>query len=85
MDLYCKRCGEPYDFFHVQDEMQATEGRRFYDGDGCPACYEKEIKRRPFRAQAMEVLHEILGDDLDGLAAELEDAEFLLGSGFWEE
>ena len=85
MDLYCKRYGEPYDFFHVQDEMQGTEGRRSYDVDGCPARYGKEIKRRPCRAQAMEALHEILGDDLDGLAAELEDAELLMGSGLWEE
>ena len=21
MDLYCQRCGEPYDYFHVHDEM----------------------------------------------------------------
>ena len=47
MDLYCKRCGEPFDFFLVQEEMQATERRRFYDGKGCPACYGKEVKLRP--------------------------------------
>lgn len=29
-------------------------------------------------------MHEVLGDDLDGLAAELEDAEYLLGEKFWE-
>jgi hypothetical protein len=31
------------------------------------------------------MLHGLLGDDVDGLAAELEDAEFMLGSDFWEE
>lgn len=28
-------------------------------------------------------MHEVLGDDLDGLAAELEDAEAMLGKEFW--
>jgi len=27
----------------------------------------------------------MLGDDVDGLAAELEDAEALMGQAFWEE
>jgi len=83
MDLYCKRCGEPYDFFHVQDEMIATERIHFYDGEGCPSCFGKEVQRQPMRAQAMAALHKVLGDDLDGLAAMLEDAEYMLGEEFW--
>jgi hypothetical protein len=38
--------------------------------------------KRPFRAELADALGGILGDDLDGLAAEMEDAEYLLGSEF---
>jgi hypothetical protein len=114
MDLYCKRCGEPYEYYYVQHEMGATERRRFWDGEGCPSCYgkqpcqreedcedcpdydgakfvltcranrSKKLARRPFRAQLAAAMHQILGDDLDGLAAELEDAEYMMGKAFWE-
>jgi hypothetical protein len=65
--------------------MTDDERRRFWSGEGCPSCYGKPIEKRPFRAKATGVLHDLLGDDLDGLATELEDAEFLLGKKFWEE
>ena len=77
MDLYCKRCGEPYDMDHVSFEMEPLERIRFYDGDGCPSCYVKEVVDRPGRAEAMEVAHDLLGDDIDGLAALMEDFESL--------
>ena len=77
MDLYCKRCGEPYDMDHVGFEMEPLERIRFYDGDGCPSCYGKEVADRPRRAEAMEIAHDLLGDDIDGLAAMMEDFEFL--------
>jgi len=106
MDVYCKRCGEPWDFYWVQ------HGERFWRGEGCPACYGKEpcysrfpceecldselvgfpvcrasrskkLAQRPFRAELTAALHGSLGDDLDGLAAMLDDAESLLGSDFF--
>lgn len=119
MDVYCKRCGEPWDLYGVQHtDFDAGERRRFWDGQGCPSCYGKSpesqekgcclldgeydcpdgnpdacdcgchrlrrrLKARPFRAMVMESLHEVLGDDLDGLAAELEDAEYSMGAEFW--
>lgn len=85
MDVYCKRCGEPWALDSVEHgDMTATERRRFWDGEGCPSCYGKPVEPRPFRAQVMATLHELLGDDLDGLAAEMEDAEFMMGKEFWE-
>lgn len=77
MDLYCQRCGEPYDFFHVQDEMDPVTQGRFRRGEGCQSCYGKEVERRPARAEAMEVVRDLLGDDEDGMAAMMEDFEFL--------
>ena len=84
MDLYCMRCGEPWDAYGVRHgDLTDEERDRFFKGEGCPSCFGKEVERRPFRAEAMAALYGVLGDDIDGLAAELEDAEFLM-SGFWE-
>ncbi len=84
MDLYCKRCGEPWDFDYVQHEMESNERQRFHAGKGCPSCYGKAVGKRPFRAMIAEALGDVLGDDLDGLAAEMEDAEYMLGGQFWD-
>lgn len=113
MDVYCKRCGEPWDLYGVQHgDMTATERDSFWRGEGCPACYRqqpcdmeedceecpeydwdirscranksKKLTRTPFRSQLMAAFETMLGDDVDGLAAELEDAEALLGSEFWD-
>ncbi len=85
MDVYCKRCGEPWDVYGVQHgDLTDEERQRFWKGEGCPACYGKPVEKRPFRAEATAALHEVLGDDIDGLAAELDDAEFLLGEDFWQ-
>jgi len=84
MDVYCKRCGEPWDLYGVQHgDLTATERDRFWSGEGCPSCHGKAVEKRPLRADLTSALHEILGGDVDGLAAELEDAEFLLGREFW--
>ena len=112
MDLYCQRCGEPWDFDSVyQGDMTAEEKQGFLKGTGCPACKGKELCtlklacrdceesletssgcfscgkdciKRPFRAQLATALSDILGDDTDGIAAEMEDAEWMFGEEFWE-
>ncbi|MDD5038680.1 MAG: hypothetical protein PHN78_05125 [Dehalococcoidales bacterium] len=108
MDLYCKRCGEPWELDYVQHDMTILERVDFNTGKGCPSCKGKQICdkkedcsecehqqgdrfscrlnmfKRPFRAEISAVLTDMLGDDVDGLAAEMEDAEYMLGSKFWE-
>ena len=84
MDLYCRRCGEPYEMDYVNFEMAALERIHFKSGEGCPSCYGKPVEKRPFRAEMSAALGDILGDDEDGLAAEMEDAELLFGDKFWE-
>lgn len=83
MDLYCERCGEPWEFYYVMNEMTPEEKSDFLHGKSCPACKGKEVDTRPFRAQLAAGLHDLLGDDLDGLAADMEDAEYMLGPEFW--
>jgi len=85
MDVYCERCGEPWDAYGVEHgDLTPEERRRFWAGQGCPSCYGKPVERRPFRARLAGALQDILGDDVDGLAAELEDAEYLMGRAFWD-
>ena len=69
---------------YVNFEMTSLERVHFKDGKGCPTCFWKEVKERPFRAYLAAALSDVLGDDEDGLAAEMEDAEALMGSKFWE-
>jgi len=84
MDLYCQRCGEPYEFVYVNDDMPAEERARFFKGEGCPACFGKPVEERPFRAQLAAAMADVLGDDTDGIAAMMDDAEYLMGQSFWE-
>ena len=83
MDIYCQRCGEPWDAYGVRHgDMTPEERVRFLSVEDCPGCHGKEVAERPFRAQVMSAMRDILGDDIDGIAAEMEDAEALLGSDF---
>ena len=85
MDLYCQRCGEPWDAYGVDNSDMTEEGaKRFKKGLDCPSCHGKEVKKRPFRAVLASVLSEVLGDDIDGIAAEMEDAEYMFGDEFWK-
>lgn len=77
MDLYCPRCGEPYELDYVQHDMTVMERARFKGGKGCPSCYGKPIElKQSDRAVAAGIVMELLGDDLDGAAATLEDFGF---------
>lgn len=82
MDIYCHKCGEPWDVFAVHELRLSTDGGTVEDiqaGKGCPVCKwgTDAPAKPPKRAEFASVLSDLLGDDIDGLAAELEDAEFL--------
>jgi len=87
MDVYCQQCGEPWEFLAVTDDFKHKERTDFWAGKGCPACDwgETAPKITPFRSDLMSVACDILGDDIDGIASEMEDAEMLFGDLFWEE
>jgi hypothetical protein len=83
-DLYCQRCGEPFELDYIMNDMTPEEKKNFETGVCCPACKGENVEKRPFRSQIQNALRGVLGDDVDGLASEMEDAESLLGSKFWE-
>jgi hypothetical protein len=73
VDIYCPRCGEPWDVYSLVEDMTPEEAADLKAGRGCPCCKGKPVESRPFRAEASGVLLEVLGDDIDGVAATLED------------
>ena len=75
MDLYCHRCGEPWDVYYVQHEMTRKERNKFHSGVGCPACEwgKNAPKEEPLIGMVAGALTDVLGDDVDGIAAELDD------------
>lgn len=79
MDLYCPRCGEPYDSYEVRHEFEPDERKAFFAGDGCPCCIGKPVAEKPFIADAASAIYDVLGHDLDGAACELEDLVYLTG------
>jgi hypothetical protein len=122
MDLYCPRCGEPWDFDSLHDEAQARYGVPFYIDEDRYASLKARVKNPAYnedeyggifksvqkefrqigceamrvgfgakcstpstgvdrgfgltRQDAASALYEVLGDDMDGAAAMLEDMGF---------
>jgi hypothetical protein len=86
MDVYCPRCAEPMDTdeFHdvYQDDVKLTydQARALFRQVGCAALDGGRVptceNTGSLRAQASEVLMEMCGDDLDGVASMLDDFEW---------
>jgi len=85
MDILCTRCGEPWDLCSLNEDMDPHEKGRLLRGEGCPCCYGKPLEGdTKMRADAthearlaQEAMQSVLGDDLDGLAAGMEDFGFV--------
>jgi hypothetical protein len=92
MDIYCGRCGEPWDIesLHEESDYRRSEGepvtvarvRADFAARGCVAFSfatdtECELDTGNVRAMASGALMDLLGDDIDGVAALLDDAEAL--------
>lgn len=83
MDIYCGKCGEPWDMDSLHeavDEGRATswdDARATFQREGC-GLWGLKCRTTPdtSRAMASAVLMDVMGDDIDGVASMLEDAEF---------
>ena len=83
MDIYCHVCGEPVDIdelHYIAEDEHSTfrEVLAQFTAEGCTAlngvCNPFPDTRR---ATVAAIASELLGDDVDGIAAMMEDAEAL--------
>lgn len=84
MDIYCPRCGEPWDIDSLHDEA-AESNRSFSDVradfavKGCLALTsfgvrpEDCLRKNNLKTAAASALFDLLGDDVDGIASEMAD------------
>ena len=80
MDIICTNCGEPWDIDHVLHEEPEN-----FDRDGsviksCPSCHGREqdlTEAQREHLEAVRAIADLMGDDIDGFAATLEDFDLL--------
>lgn len=90
MDIYCPRCGEPWGIDELRDvetvdgvPMTFAQARKLFFGKGCGAVFgygrpcepANDVMRS--RAGVAGMLADLLGDDVDGIAADMEDFQYL--------
>lgn len=75
MDTACTKCGEPWDVDCVHEPEGYGLTLRGLTIVGCSACAWHEKRGYPLRDRAAvtAALTDALGDDIDGVAAMLED------------
>ena len=72
MDIYCTNCGEPW------DASDSDISRRAVVAGNCGACDgDPAMRVNTFQVQAMSMLGDLLGDDIDGMASMMDDAEYM--------
>jgi len=74
MDIYCPRCGEPWEHDHVQHDMAPEERDDLLTGRGCSTRCRLNPPEDSDRCIASSAILELCPDDLDGAAALMEDA-----------
>lgn len=81
-DIFCTKCGEPWDIdtiHDVADEQGSTfdRVRKDFNRRGCVALGGAACETvNTNRTAAARAFTDLLGDDIDGIAAELADAEY---------
>lgn len=84
MDIYCTRCSEPIDMDYLHDLVEEgmyanfKEALHAFQTKGCEALGEPQCERSDsLRAAAMGAMFDLLGDDVDGAAAMMDDFEYM--------
>lgn len=78
MDIVCTRCGEPWHTDYVRHEAPEDFKRKGCLILECPACRGKSVTLSKAQRQRLDIVRELaylLGDDLDALAATLEELD----------
>jgi len=81
MDLICTCCGEPWDVDHVLHEEPDKFERQGGLIRACPCCHgtrpDGMTEERRSKLSAVAAAAQLLGDDVDGVAALLDDLNAL--------
>lgn len=82
MDLYCPRCAEPWDNDELH-EVAAENGSTYsamakrFRSEGCVVFTHQVCERTDsLRSSAAAAMYDLLGDDMDGAAAMMDDFGF---------
>ena len=76
MDIVCLNCGEPWDTYHVLHDEPKEFVRTGAIIQSCPHCKGQKQKLSEIQKQRLDeisAIAELVGDDIDGFAATLED------------
>jgi len=72
-DIYCRKCGEPWDAYGVfYGDMTKEERKKFLRGEGCPCCDFGEKVEKKSRLDK-EILNEAFWTSLAENSSEVED------------
>lgn len=81
MDIRCPKCGEPWDLDSLHDAVEDGQATDYRDAqakfrrEGC-GLWGVNCERDDRAATIVGALMDLAGDDFDGFASDLEDAEF---------
>ena len=83
-DIYCTKCGEPWDMDELHELIAMgmakdySAARRLFQQKGCEAFDSKHNEPENKNvANLSAMMFDLLGDDVDGIAVEMEDAEMM--------
>lgn len=87
MDIYCPKCGEPWDIDTLHDVAEENDStfdsvRVDFYARGCLALgtrHNEDVDDE--RAMIATVAYELSGDDIDGAASDMDDFFYLFGGG----
>lgn len=77
MDIRCPKCGEPWDIdeLHELDDMDFKTAYRKFQKVGCEVFDTDHGEVNETAAALAQAAYEVLGDDVDGAASMLDDAQ----------
>lgn len=80
MDILCTKCGEPWDNDELHELVKSGDFPNYkaaaaaFRKYGCAVFLTKHSEHKA--SPVVGLIYELLGDDMDGAASELEDAAF---------
>lgn len=82
MDIRCTTCGEPWDTDTIHEiaedqEVPYDEALALFRKHGCMVLGTKHAEVDEHAAEIARIAFELGGDDIDGIASDLQDAEFM--------